>query len=45
MADAAAGELAGFTTFFDTLEDGASWIFRAMIRVAPPHLQKPFVAK
>ena len=45
MADAGAEELAGFTTFFETLEDGATRIFRAMILAAPPRLKERFVAK
>lgn len=45
MADAGAEELAGFTTFFDTMEDGAIRIFRAMILAAPPRLKERFVTK
>lgn len=33
MAEAGAAELARYTDVFDTLEDGATRIFRAMVRV------------
>lgn len=45
MADAGAEELAGFTRVFDTLEDGAIRIFRAMIRAAPSTLKERLAAK
>jgi hypothetical protein len=45
MAEAGAAELARFTTYFDTLEDGAGRIFRAMLLAARPALKEPFVTK
>jgi len=45
MAEVGAAELARYTTVFDTLEDGAERIFRAMVHVAPSTLKERFFAK
>jgi hypothetical protein len=45
MTEAGAAELARYTTVFDTLEDGANRIFRAMLHAAPPNLKDRLAAK